>query len=220
MDKLNIMLEDTGMIPVRNIYCTVRNYLSHAKEMGAVETAKYPVFFQKSLSSFSTKTEIELPKNRRIQFELELVILIGKNGENISESNAIDYVDGLALGLDLTDRKLQSELKEKRMPWFLSKSFKNSAIVTDFQSINYINIQLPFWLEKNNKRVQVGYIKDMQFSISQLISYLSSNIPLMAGDIIFTGTPEGVGYLSDGDELTLGLGDKIKGRFTIINRPK
>lgn len=187
--------------------------------MGAESPQGSPVFFQKALSSLTRSAEIELPKNRTIHYETEVVVLISKSGENISDSNASTFIGGYALGLDLTDRSLQADLKEKRMPWFLSKSFHQSAVVTDFESPETFDLDLPFWLDKNDERVQTGNISEMIFPILKLISYLSHHIPLVDGDIIFTGTPQGVDILSPGDKLELGIGEKTKGRFTTVNRP-
>ncbi len=220
MDRsFNVFHQQQGVIPVRNIYCTVRNYSDHAKEMGENSSRIVPVFFQKSLSSLTTGTEIQLPYDRSIQFECEIVILIKKDGENIPVESAMDYVGGFALGLDLTDRKLQHELKEKQMPWFAAKSFHHSAVVSEFESQETFDLQLPFWLDKNNERVQIGETKDMIHSLPKLIADLSVGIPLLRGDILFTGTPKGVGPIHPGDALTLGLGEKTKGRFTAVNRP-
>ncbi len=122
-----------NQIPVRNIYAVGRNYPAHAKEMGSAVNNE-PIFFQKSLTSLHTSSKIIIPRDRNIHHELEVVILVGSPGEFIDENTAIDHVAGLALGLDLTDRDLQNVLKKQSLPWFLSKSFKGSAIVTEFRS--------------------------------------------------------------------------------------
>jgi len=119
--------------------------------------------------------------------------------------------------LDLTDRKMQEELKSKKLPWFLSKNFRYSAILTDFIHWNDSKWNSVFWLEKNQVRVQKGEMSNMIHSVGELIEFLSHRIPLMAGDVIFTGTPGGVGPIEKGDELKLGLGNNILKVVKIIN---
>ena len=121
----------------------------------------------------------------------------------------MNYVGGYGLGLDLTDRKMQKELKSNKLPLLLSKNFRISAIVSDFTHWNDSKWNSIFWLEKNQVRVQEGKMSNMIFSVENLIEFLSHRIPLMAGDILFTGTPGGVGPIENGDELKLGLGNNI-----------
>ena len=199
---------DQKLIEVRNIYCVGRNFISHAEELNNPIPEK-PVIFQKSNSALTTSSEIAIPTNMDIQHELEVVVLIQSGGYKIKVKNAMNHVDGYGLGLDLTDRKMQKELKSKKLPWFLSKNFRNSAIVSDVTHWNDSKWNSIFWLEKNQVRVQEGKMSNMIFSVENLIEFLSHRIPLMAGDILFTGTPGGVGPIENGDELKLGLGNNI-----------
>jgi len=208
MTEYIISHENGAQYPVRNIYCVGRNYAGHARELGNPLLSE-PVFFQKALTCLTTADSIKLPPDRIIQHEIELVILISKPGEGISADNSMDYMGGVALGLDLTDRKLQNELKDGKLPWFLSKSFKNSAVVSSFHELDLNNWSEKFWLKINGKVVQEGRMDDMEFDIPFLIEFLSSRIPLLAGDIMFTGTPEGVGIVYKGDVLELGLGASV-----------
>ena len=203
-------------VEVKNIYAVGRNYKSHAKEMNASIT-KNPIFFQKSLTSLNTNHIIELPAERDIHYEVEVVMLIGKSGENVNESDAFKYVEGVGLGLDLTDRKLQNDFKKKSLPWFLSKSFKGSAVVSEFYKWNNSKWNKDFWLKKNNNIVQSGNIAEMIFSVEQLISFLSKQFPLLKGDLIFTGTPSGVGKIDADDKLEIGLGNKSFMKLDMIN---
>ena len=115
-------------IKIENIYCVGRNFEGHAKELGnKVPTS--PLIFQKSNSALNTKEKIEIPKNQKIEHELEIVILIGKNGAPKTLKDASAFISGFSVGLDLTNRKLQTDLKKKGLPWFASKSFKGSAVV-------------------------------------------------------------------------------------------
>ena len=200
----NVQSEQGNLIPVRNIYCIGRNYRAHAAELNH-DVPDSPFFFQKSIPALNTTNEIILPENREIHHELEIVVLIGKDGEMISVSSTDTFISGYALGLDLTDRIYQTQLKEAKLPWLLAKSFKGSAVVSTFQSEM---VQKDFWLKVNGEVRQMGNASQMVFSISQQISFLSSMIPLMSGDLIFTGTPSGVGSIHSGDSLELGIGEK------------
>jgi len=200
----NVQSEQGNLIPVRNIYCIGRNYRAHAAELNH-DVPDHPFFFQKSIPALNTANEIILPENREIHHELEIVVLIGKDGEMISASSTNTFISGYALGLDLTDRIYQTQLKEAKLPWLLAKSFKGSAVVSTFQSEM---VQKDFWLKVNGEVRQRGNASQMVFSISQQISFLSSMIPLMSGDLIFTGTPSGVGPIHSGDSLELGIGEK------------
>jgi 2-keto-4-pentenoate hydratase/2-oxohepta-3-ene-1,7-dioic acid hydratase in catechol pathway len=200
----NVQSEQGNLIPVRNIYCIGRNYRAHAAELNH-DVPDNPFFFQKSIPALNTTNEIILPENKEIHHELEIVVLIGKDGEMISVSSTDTFISGYALGLDLTDRIYQTQLKEAKLPWLLAKSFKGSAVVSTFQSEM---VQKDFWLKVNGEVRQMGNASQMVFSISQQISFLSSMIPLMSGDLIFTGTPSGVGPIHSGDSLELGIGEK------------
>ncbi|MFQ6607645.1 MAG: fumarylacetoacetate hydrolase family protein [Fidelibacterota bacterium] len=191
-----------------------RNYIAHAQEMGN-QILDEPIFFQKSSVCLSADPVIKLPQSREIHYELEIVASIGKGGSNIPVKEAWHHVDGLCLGLDLTDRPLQQKLKEKRLPWFLAKSFLGSAVITQFEQLDLSAWSHDFWLTLNGKEVQRGNMDQMVFDVPTLIAYFSSRLPLIVGDLIYTGTPSGVGSLHGGDELVLGLGKKIKGRFVV-----
>jgi len=203
-------------IEVTNIYAVGRNYIDHAKEMES-SIPKEPILFQKSLTSLSKSSTIIIPHGREIHHELEIVVLIGKSGENIILDNAFSYIRGIGLGLDLTDRILQTKLKSESLPWFLSKSFKGSAVVSKFYNWEDSKWNESFWLKKNKKIVQSGKISEMIFSIEELISYLSNRVPLLKGDLIFTGTPSGVGPIVNSDKLDLGLGNKSFMNIEVID---
>ncbi len=188
-------------IKIENIYCVGRNFEGHAKELGnKVPTS--PLIFQKSNSTINIKEKIEIPKNQTIEHELEIVVLIGKNGAPKTLKDARAFISGFSLGLDLTDRKLQTDLKTKGLPWFSSKSFKGSAVV----DINF-KPECPqeFYLKVNKMLRQEGDLKDMIFSFEQIILHLAKIIDFKIGDIIFTGTPEGVGPLEGGDQVEMGF---------------
>ena len=184
-----------------NIYCVGRNFEGHAKELGnKVPTS--PLIFQKSNSAVNVKETIEIPKNKTIEHELEIVLIIGKEGVPKNHEDARTFISGFSIGLDLTDRGLQSEHKKIGLPWFASKSFKGSAVIdTNFRR----ECPNEFYLNVNQKIRQEGNLKDMIFSFEDIVLHLSKIVDLKKGDIIFTGTPEGVGPLESGDEIEMGF---------------
>ncbi|MFQ6611550.1 MAG: fumarylacetoacetate hydrolase family protein [Fidelibacterota bacterium] len=194
-------------IPVRNIYCVGRNYRAHAKELNNLVPDE-PFFFQKSTPALNTGSIIKLPKNRIIQYELEIVVLVGTMTESVNPGEELNLVSGLALGLDLTDRNFQTTLKEKRLPWLFSKSFSGAAVVTKFIDPHSSLWNQDFWFKINGQIVQRGNRNQMLYSIPELLRYLLQHIPVLKGDLIFTGTPEGVGNLAKGDRCKIGIGEK------------
>lgn len=199
---------------VSNIYCAARNYFDHAKEMKNA-VPEEPIFFQKPSVCVTTESILYIPPEKEIHYELEIVARIIKPGYQIPQELVWDHVGELCLGLDLTDRPFQAKLKEKRLPWFLAKSFLGSAVLTQFKPIDFKMWENNFWLKINGTMVQSACMLDMIFSIPILIEYLSARIPLIENDIIFTGTPSGVGSLNDGDKLSMGIGDTIEGNFLV-----
>ena len=195
-----------------NIYCVGRNFEGHAKELGnKVPTS--PLIFQKSNSAVNVKETIEIPKNKTIEHELEIVLMIGKEGVPKNQEEARTFISGFSIGLDLTDRVLQAELKKKGLPWFTSKSFKGSAVIDkNFRQ------QCPneFYLTVNQKIRQKGNLKDMIFSFEDIILHLSKIVDFKKGDIIFTGTPEGVGTLESGDQIEMGFTNHSAKKLFVI----
>ena len=184
-----------------NIYCVGRNFAGHAKELGnTVPTS--PLIFQKSNSAVNVKETIEIPKNKTIEHELEIVLMIGKEGAPKNREEARTFISGFSIGLDLTDRNLQTELKKKGLPWFASKSFKGSAVIdTNFRR----ECPSKFYLAVNQKIRQEGNLEDMIFSFEDIVLHLSKIVHFKKGDIIFTGTPEGVGPIESGDQIEMGF---------------
>ncbi|MCL4110522.1 UNVERIFIED_CONTAM: hypothetical protein GTU68_047771 [Idotea baltica] len=137
-----------------------------------------------------------------IHYELELVLKISKNGKHVEEKYAKNYYEEIGLGIDFTARDVQSKCKEKGHPWEIAKAFDNSAVVGNFISKEKLEEKnIDFRLTKNGKDVQVGNSKDLIFSFEYLISYVSKYFTLNKGDLIYTGTPAGVGPVAIGDEL-------------------
>lgn len=190
------------------IFCIGRNYAEHASEMKS-KIPSEPMVFMKPPTSLLRKDFLYYPDfTEELHYEAELVIKIKKHGKSIEEEFAHRYYDEVGLGIDFTARDIQSSLKEQSHPWEISKGFDNAAYVSDFQSIEKLNKPLSFSLQKNRETVQEGNSSQMIFSFDQLIAHISKYITLQMGDLIFTGTPKGVGPVKKGDKLNGFLNDE------------
>ncbi len=206
------------MVDIKNIYCVGRNYALHAKELNN-EVPTSPFLFSKPTHSvaYADGREIRLPGDRgQIHYEVELVVKIGKayhKGITVGE-----IIDQMAIGIDFTLRDVQSELKKKGHPWLLAKGFINSALLSDFFPFpgEAICKQTSFSLVRNGEQVQIGSIKDLIFDLQAIIDFTAENFGLAAGDIIFTGTPEGVGAVKNGDQYSLLWGKEVVGESKIV----
>jgi acylpyruvate hydrolase len=200
------------------IICIGRNYAEHAKEMNAAVPTE-PVFFMKpDTSLLKDGSDFYYPEfTKDLHYECELVVKICKTGKHISEKFAHNYYTQFSLGIDFTARDLQQKCKEKGLPWEIAKSFENSApISTKWIDINNTNLNdIHFSLKKNNETVQEGHTADTIFNINQLISYISRFITLKTGDLIYTGTPSGVGPVAVGDVLEGFIGEEKMFRFEV-----
>jgi acylpyruvate hydrolase len=186
------------------IICIGRNYADHAKEMNSAVPEK-PVFFLKPDTALLPKRNPFFYPDftNDLHYECEIVVKINKLGKNIQTKFAHTYYDEIGLGIDFTARDLQQKCKEKSLPWEMAKAFDHSAPVSEiFISKNELDlVNLHFHLLKNGEKVQVGNSKDMLFNIDDIIAYVSQFITLKIGDLIFTGTPAGVGPVQIGDVL-------------------
>ena len=193
------------------IICIGRNYADHAKEMNA-PTPQFPLFFLKPDSAIlPKKTPFYYPEfTKDLHYECEIIVRINKLGKNISAKFAHTYYDEIGLGIDFTARDLQEECKTKGLPWEKAKAFDGSAVLSEkFISKKELDLShLKFHLIKNDDVVQNGNTKDFIFSIDTIISYVSQFMTLKIGDIIFTGTPAGVGPVVIGDVLKGYIGEK------------
>lgn len=186
------------------IICIGRNYIEHIEELGN-EKPKEPVIFLKSDSAIlPNKMPFIIPEfSDDVHYEVEVVVKINRVGKHIDEKFAHKYYEEIGLGIDFTARDIQKKLKEKGLPWEKAKSFDGSAVVGKFTSkTNFEDLNnLDFSLKKNNKTVQTGNTSLMIHSIDQIISHVSEYFTLKIGDYIFTGTPAGVGKVSENDIL-------------------
>lgn len=189
------------------IICVGQNYQAHNEEMGrkATDAVTAPVLFMKPDTAIlsTDKKNFYIPDfSTEVHYEAEIVIKICKVGKNIAERFAHRYYEEVTVGLDMTARDLQAELKQKGLPWEIAKAFDNSAILGEFISKENLDLHnLNFALTLNEGKVQDGNTADMIHSIDQLIAYVSQFFTLKTGDLIFTGTPAGVGKVNIGDSL-------------------
>jgi 2-keto-4-pentenoate hydratase/2-oxohepta-3-ene-1,7-dioic acid hydratase in catechol pathway len=186
------------------IICIGRNYAGHAKELGN-EIPEEPVIFMKPKSALlQSHTPFYYPEfSNELHYECELVLRICKNGKYIQERHAANYYNGITVGIDFTARDIQNELKAKGLPWEKAKAFDNSAAVGKFADITpgFNKKNINFNLLKNKEEVQKGNSGEMIFSFDALIANISNYFSLNIGDLIFTGTPAGVGECVVGDVL-------------------
>ena len=192
------------------IICIGRNYAEHARELGN-EIPDSPVIFMKPDTAVLKKgSDFYIPEfSDDVHYELEVVLKISKGGKYIQEENADKYYDEIGLGIDFTARDLQSELKAKGLPWELSKGFDGSAVVSEFYNKEDFDMKnINFSLMKNKEKVQNGNTSLMIFSPQKIIAFVSQYFTLRVGDLIFTGTPKGVGKVSENDILEAFLEDQ------------
>jgi fumarylpyruvate hydrolase len=197
------ILNKDYVIPVGKIYCVGRNYSDHAVEMNESIEKIEPFFFTKPPQSLTQNNKIPFPQNtNNLHHEVELVVLIGSECKQVPPSDVEKMILGYAVGLDLTKRDLQEVAKDNKKPWDLSKGFDNSAPVSLVNISNNKTIKKgKIQLKINGTLRQLGDISEMIWSITELISYLSNHITLYPGDVIFTGTPAGVGEIKPGDRI-------------------
>jgi 2-keto-4-pentenoate hydratase/2-oxohepta-3-ene-1,7-dioic acid hydratase in catechol pathway len=186
------------------IFCVGRNYTEHAQELGN-EVPEEPVIFMKPKSALlQPHTPFYYPEfTNELHYECELVLRISKNGKYIQEKFANKYYDAVTAGIDFTARDIQNELKKKGLPWEKAKSWDNSAVIGKWMPFSTYKDKknINFGLYKNKELVQQGTSKDMIYDFDYLVSYISNFFSINIGDLVFTGTPKGVGEIVVGDEL-------------------
>ncbi len=203
---MDFLLNPFGIF-ARTIYCIGRNYAEHAKEMNSAVPTVPMVFLKPGSALCRNGWKIALPPGiGQVDHEVEIVVALGGGGKHIAEAHALEFVAGYAIGIDVTARDLQAEAKKKGQPWAVAKGFDTFAPVSDFVARKDLGDGvLAFSLSVNGEVRQSGSTADMIFSIPKLIAYLSTVFTLSPGDLIFTGTPAGVGKLSPGDRVTAEL---------------
>jgi len=198
---------------VGKIACVGKNYLEHAKELGDKVPEKPVVFLKPSSSIIFSGDKIIYPEfSKSLHYETELVLLIGKTGKKIPKSDALSYIEAYTVGLEMTLRDLQSEAKKLGHPWTISKCFDTSAVLGDFipasevQNPNSLEIKL--WV--NGEIKQSDNTSNMIYSVEEIVEYLSYYFTLEEGDLVFTGTPKGVGEVRVGDKLVAEISGVVK----------
>jgi fumarylpyruvate hydrolase len=196
--------------PVRRIYCIGRNYAEHTIEMGGNPDRESPFFFQKNSNNADSSGEFPYPtETNDVHYEVELTIALKSGGKNITEENANSHIFGYAVGLDMTRRDLQSEMKALRRPWEIGKSFERSAPIgeiTRFEEVGYMDSGL-IELKVNGNVKQTGDLNQMIWKVPEIIAYLSRFYDIDGGDLIMSGTPAGVGPVVKGDQIVASVKD-------------
>ncbi len=199
------------MFPVHRVYCVGRNYAAHAVEMGHDPNREPPFFFQKNPDNLEHGGEFPYPPaSNDVHHEIEMVVTLKQGGRDIPLAKALDCVFGYGVGLDMTRRDLQSQAKDMGRPWEVGKAFESSAPCTPLvpaAAIGHPDAGA-IWLDVNGARKQSGDLNQMIWKVPEMISHLSGLFTLRPGDVIFSGTPAGVGPVKRGDVL-LGHVDKI-----------
>src|SRR4030095_2722213 len=203
----------TGRFPVRHIYCVGRNYAEHAKEMGGDASKEPPFFFTKPAGAV---VPVVPPAVGRVAYplatknyhhEIELVVAIGASAVRIAPEAAQKLVWGYAVGLDMTRRDLQNDMREKQTPWDIRHSFAQAAPLGPLHPVSAVG-QLArgkIWLDVNGKRRQEGDLADMIWDVPHTRAFVAQYYELLPGDLVFTGTPAGVGAVATGDRLDGGI---------------
>ncbi len=191
--------------PVGRIFCVGRNYAEHAREMGHDPDREPPFFFMKAPSAIvASDSTVDYPVGTKdVHHEIEMVVAIGKGGKNIAADHALDHVWGYGVGLDMTRRDIQGEAKKMGRPWEMGKSFDQSAPCSALRPASEIGhpAKGAIWVKVNGAVKQTGDLAMQIWSVPEQIAYLSSLVTLQAGDLIFSGTPSGVGPVKKGDRL-------------------
>jgi fumarylpyruvate hydrolase len=202
--------------PVGRIYCVGRNYAEHAREMGHDPDREPPFFFMKAANSVvDSGATLAYPVGTKdVHHEIEMVVALAKGGRDIPVEKALDHVWGYGVGLDMTRRDIQGEAKKMGRPWEMGKSFDESAPVSELKPAESIGhpSRGAIWLKVNGQTKQQGDLAMQIWSVPEQIAYLSSLITLQPGDLIFSGTPAGVGPIKAGDKLeghVDGVGDLV-----------
>jgi len=198
---------------VRRVYCVGRNYAAHAREMGFDPDREPPFFFCKPADAvvpvaYGETLELAYPsQTQNYHYEAELVAVIGKSGSDIPLERALDHVWGYAVGLDMTRRDLQMKMREMGRPWEIGKAFDHSAPIGPIHPASEIGHfeNAALWLTVNGETKQKSDVSHLIWSVAETVAYLSKFFRLEPGDVIFTGTPEGVGAVKKGDTMKVGV---------------
>ena len=192
------------------IICVGKNYLKHIDELNSSQEDEPVIFLKPDTSIIQKNQPFFIPEfSNEIHYEIEIILKFNRLGKHIESKFSKKYFNQISLGIDFTARDFQNKFKERGLPWDISKGFDNSALIGDWKSIKTYDLDnINFRLEKNGKIVQQSNSKNMIWKIDELIAYASKYFTIKIGDIMFTGTPEGVGVVSEDDVLEGFLGDE------------
>jgi fumarylpyruvate hydrolase len=199
-EPVTLPVEGGGRFPVRRVYCVGRNYAAHAREMGHDER-EAPFFFQKNADDLNTAGRFPYPPlSEDVHFEVELVAALGRGGSDIPAGEALDHVWGYAVGLDMTRRDRQGEAKAKGRPWEVGKAFAASAPIGPIVPAARVGhpSRGAITLDLDGERRQSGDLSELIWSVPEILAHLSAAFALAPGDLVFTGTPAGVGAVARG----------------------
>ncbi len=205
--------------PVRRIYCVGRNYAEHVKEMGA-DDREPPFFFQKPADAIvANGGEFPYPpKSDNVHHEIELVVAIGTGGKDIPVDHALDHIFGYGVGIDMTRRDLQGQAKKMGRPWDVGKAFDHAAPCTAIVPVEKIGHpdKGSIWIKVNGEIRQKGDLSEQIWNVPEALSYLSSLFEMFPGDLIYTGTPAGVGPVKPGDVMEGGIDGIGEIKITVV----
>lgn len=209
--------------PIRRVFCVGRNYAAHAREMGNDPTREPPFFFMKPADTVVAAEGVipYPPQTDNFHHEIELVVALGAGGADVEPSDALALVWGYGVGVDLTRRDLQDEAKAMRRPWDWGKAFDSSAPCSALVAVEQLGhpSEGRVWLDVNGEARQEGDLTDLIWPVADVISYVSKSVALQPGDLIYTGTPAGVGPLLPGDQVSGGVEGVAQFHFTVGSRP-
>ena len=209
----------SARFPLRRVYCVGRNYSEHAREMGHDPDREPPFFFSKPADAVvSGDDSVPYPTlTEDLHYEVELVVAIAQGGKNIAVADALSHVWGYTVGVDLTRRDLQAQAKKMGRPWDFAKGFDASAPASPLLPVSQTGHPATgkIWLDVNGEQRQRGDLSDQIWQVADVISYLSQAVELQPGDLIYTGTPAGVGAVQRGDVITGGIEGLSDFSFTL-----
>lgn len=198
-----------ALFPVHRIYCVGQNYSAHAREMGGDPDRESPFYFMKPADAVIASGSIVPypPRTNDLHHEIELVVAIGKGGKNIAVNDAESHIFGYAAGIDLTRRDLQFDAKKRGRPWDTAKGFDHSAPISAIQTVERVGHPVTgrIWLQVNGEIRQDGDLDELIWNVPEAIAELSTLFTLAPGDLLFTGTPAGVGAVAPGDRIAGGV---------------
>lgn len=224
-DRAGVPVTSSNLaFPVNRVFCVGRNYAAHAVEMGADPDREPPFFFSKPADAIIAGSQCTLaypPRTKDLHFEVELVVGLKSGGADIPVARALDHVYGAAVGIDFTRRDVQAEAKATRRPWDMGKGFDGSAVIGEMTPFDAASLPQtgPITLTVNGELRQTGDLGDMIWSIAEVIAELSAYLTLRPGDLIFTGTPEGVGPVTVGDHMVASAAGVRDLSVQVMNRP-